>query len=208
MLVHIAHGAITAIRAHRCIEGAAAGSDAAHRFDCRRQLHRAEIIAGVMILATLGVPSLLPLLPCTVVLALVASLVAGHTTWRQSALVAGALVVAVLASRQIEFPLWPVNLSLSAQGTTGLAEEVVSLGWLALFVGVMLAVIVGLLWERVAAGGRDCADLRVGRNAGMGLVRARDGQWRRPGRPVCRSRRLGARQNAQERPIPDPHRVF
>ncbi len=144
MLVHIAHGAVTALRA--AASGVATGSDGAS-FRLPSPARIAELIAGAAILATLAIPSLLPLLPCTVALALVAALVAGHVTWRQSALVAASLIVALLANRQIEFPLWPATLSLFSQGVPNPADSVVSLGWLSLFVGGMLAVILGLLWK-------------------------------------------------------------
>ena len=134
MLVHIAHGAIVAIRgeAHQVT---ATGSDGtsfrvprAARIAESRRGHDDSRDAGHTLILAAFCPALWSWPWCAT------AMVAGHVTWRQSALATAALVVTVLANRQIEFPLLPANFSLFSQAGPNPADLVASLGWLALFV--------------------------------------------------------------------------
>jgi hypothetical protein len=102
MLVHTAHAAIMAIRA-----GFSGRTSTAHGHEL--ELHPAartvEIAGGLLVLLTLGVPALLPLLPWTLAVAILVALVSGRLWWGQSIVAAAALLVAVLANRQIQFPI-------------------------------------------------------------------------------------------------------
>jgi len=82
-----------------------------------------EIISGLLVLATLLVPSFITLLPLAVLISLAAALGAGRVSWRQSAVAAAAFLVAVLAWRQISFPLVPVVLGRSALRSDAVADS-------------------------------------------------------------------------------------
>jgi len=144
MLVHVAHGAIAAIRAGA---SGAAQTLGGVTFRLPMAARVMEVISGVLVLLTLGVPALLPLLPAAVAGALAAGLVAGHLSWRQAIVAVGALLAAFLAYLQIQFPLpllseelnlWPqASGSSDAAGMRALAAAILLQ---AVVLGVMLGV--------------------------------------------------------------------
>jgi GH35 family endo-1,4-beta-xylanase len=144
MLVHIAHGAVAAIRAAWC--GRALGTDG---YVVRLSIisRAVELIAGITVLLTIGIPVLLPLLPISLIVVVCAALVAGHLSWRQSLLAAAALDIAALAHQQIDFPLW-LHAS-DIQGFSGMAWDTITgtqgLGGLAIGLAAVLAVTIAVI---------------------------------------------------------------
>ena len=111
MFVHIAHAAVEAIRV---------GWNGPLRFTPegtllpRSQLVRAaELFAGLLILSTLAIPSLLPVLPLTVLLVTIAAFISGRLSMMQAILAAASLIIALLAYIQIQFPLPFLSTDLS-----------------------------------------------------------------------------------------------
>jgi hypothetical protein len=180
MLVHIAHAAVVGIRAG--ISGRAIGTDG-QPFALSAVARGAELVAGVMVLLTLGVPALLPLLPLTVVVSLGAALVAGHLHWRQSIAAVAALVVALLAHLQIGFPLplFSGKLLVLPHAGGGEGTTVASLGWVAVGLAAAAALAVALVRSAIAravvallafaAGGAMATSLYLREDP------ARDGGW-------------------------------
>jgi hypothetical protein len=141
MLVHIAHGAIAAIRA-----GVAGTTPTAAGQDVRLSpaARLCEILSGVLVLATLGVPALLPLLPITVTLTLAAALLAGHLSWRQSIVAVAALLIVLLAYLQIQFPVPLLSKDVSLLPPTGLSAGAATHRALAALCLIM-ALVLGIL---------------------------------------------------------------
>ena len=102
LFVHIARAAGIAIRAGWTGTTASATGE---RITLQRIPRVAEILGGFLVLATLAIPPLLPLLPLTVAVVTLVALISGRLSWPQAIVVAAALVIAVLAYRQIQFPL-------------------------------------------------------------------------------------------------------
>jgi hypothetical protein len=150
MLVHVAHGAIAAIRAGVSGE---AQTPVGEGFRLPRAARVMEVISGVLVLLTLGVPVLMPLLPAAVLVALAAALVAGHLSWRQAIVVVGALLVAFLAYLQIQFPLPLLSEELNLLPQAGGAPNATGMRALAaaiLLQAVVLGVMLGLARRRGA----------------------------------------------------------
>jgi hypothetical protein len=141
MLVHIAHAAIAAIRAGATgVTQTAAGGDL--RLPPTARL--CEIFAGILVLATLGVPSLLPLLPLTLLVTLATALVAGHLSWRQAAVAVAALLVALLAHVQIQFPVPLLSKDLYLLPHTGRSPDITAFHALAAL-SLLMALAMGIL---------------------------------------------------------------
>jgi GH35 family endo-1,4-beta-xylanase len=141
MLVYIAHAAVAAIRAGWTGH---ALSDSGDAHDLSLPLRIAEFSCGCLVLATLGIPWLLPLLPLTLLVALAVALAGGHLSWRQAVVAAAALLVALLAWRQIDFPLpglsrWPWVAGAIGDGSA------LGLGVFALCAACALAILVATL---------------------------------------------------------------
>jgi GH35 family endo-1,4-beta-xylanase len=140
LFVHIAHAAVIAIRAGWTGETAGAAGE---RVVLRRIPRIAEIVGGVLVLATLTIPPLLPLLPLTVAVVTIVALVSGRLSWGQAIVVAGSLVIAIQAYRPIQFPLPFVSAErhwFSAAGAPGPGASL-AIGALltALFFAVLIA---------------------------------------------------------------------
>jgi hypothetical protein len=139
MLVHIAHGAIMAVR----VGAAGVARTAVGEVRLSRVVRGCEILAGVLVLATLGVPSLLLLLPVTVLVALVTAVVGGHVSWRQATVTVGALLVALLAHVQIQFPLPLLSKGLKLVPEAGFVSGMMGLDGLAVL-SLVMALVVGI----------------------------------------------------------------
>jgi GH35 family endo-1,4-beta-xylanase len=144
MLVHIAHAAVVAIRAGWRGTAEAADGRSVRLPWAGRAL---EILAGAVVLATLAVPSLLPLLPVALVLAAAGALAAGRLSWRQGAAAGLGIVLAVYAHVRIGFPV-PLlaggeGVGLLPHGMPGLGANVETLGWLALAAAAIFAGFIG-----------------------------------------------------------------
>ncbi len=145
MLVHVAHGAIAAIRAGAAGE---AHTPAGETFRLPSFACGCEIISGILVLLTLGVPSLLPLLPLAVVVALAAALIAGHLSWRQAIVAVASLLVVFLAFLQTQFPLpfFSAALNLLPQATVSpAAAHMRYLAAAILLLAVTLGIMLGLV---------------------------------------------------------------
>ncbi|HUO10383.1 MAG TPA: endo-1,4-beta-xylanase [Phycisphaerae bacterium] len=139
MFVHIAHAAMEAIRVGWT--GRALTPDSS-MLPLSKPVRAAELLAGVMILATLGVPSLLPLLPLTVLVVTIAAFISGRLSILQAIIAAASLVIAVLAYLQIQFPL-PF---LSSDFTVAPHEWLTNgLAWFSLLTALVFAILLSVL---------------------------------------------------------------
>jgi endo-1,4-beta-xylanase len=143
LFVHIAHAAVIAIRAGWT---GATASATGERITLARLPRAAEMIGGLLVLATLVIPPLLPLLPLTVAVVTIVALISGRLSWPQAIVVAGALVIALLAYRQIQFPLPFLSPEVNwfPHGTSGGPE--VGLALAALLAAVFFSILIA--WTR------------------------------------------------------------
>ncbi len=107
----------------------------------------------MLVIATLLVPALEGLLPVTVLVTVLVGVVAGRISWRQSAIAAAGLLVAVLAWRQIDFPLLPAGFSgAGARGAASVqsasAADLRLLGSAAILAAISLAAAVRFIRHR------------------------------------------------------------
>ena len=140
MLVHIAHAAVAGLRAGFTGQALAPNGQL---FRLPPPARIAEAAASLFVLATLAIPAFLPLLPLTLLVGLIAALVAGHLHWRQSIIAVAALVIALLAHRQIQFPLpfFSANLLTLPQTAAVIASAV---GWAAIFAAAGFGLFIAL----------------------------------------------------------------
>ncbi len=165
MLIHIAHGAVAAIRGglarapERDAETEDEEDDWARPFYARI----ADIVAGSLILATLVIPSFLPLLPLTLLLATIAALLAGHLSWRQAIVSVAILWVVALAFLRIDFQIPFLSRDLSLFAPAGSAPAGVHLLAVAvLFIAAMAATLLAIIPRRALRAGIAAAALLVG----------------------------------------------
>lgn len=146
MLVHTAHAAVMAIRAG--FSGRAPTAHG-HELELRPAARIVEILGGLLVLLTLGVPALLPLLPWTLAFAILVALISGRLWWGQSIVAAAALLLAILANRQIQFAI-PGLPGAAAGDWLGVDKGHWSalLAWLPLLTAVILAITATLLKKR------------------------------------------------------------
>ena len=139
MFVHIAHAAVEAIRVGW--NGRALTPDGS-LLPLSKTVRAAELFAGILILSTLAIPSLLPVLPLTVLLVTIAAFISGRLSIMQGILAGTSLVIAVLAYKQIQFPLPLLSTDLSLLPHEWLAS---SLAWAALLSAAAFAILLSLL---------------------------------------------------------------
>jgi GH35 family endo-1,4-beta-xylanase len=145
MLVHIAYGAVEAIRAGIAgrVRVPAEGAESWQPMTLAARI--AEGLTGVLVLLTLGVPTFLPLLPLTVLAVVIAALVSGRLSITQTLVAVASLVVAVLAWRQIHFAIPLLSDELSLWPRQWSHDAIV----LTMFIGAIVAAITVALLRRL-----------------------------------------------------------
>ncbi|HEY4328454.1 MAG TPA: DUF6798 domain-containing protein, partial [Phycisphaerae bacterium] len=144
MLVHIAHGAIAALRAGITGE-TASPSETTIRLAMPARI--AEVVAGLLVLASVAVPTLLPLLPYSLLAALIAALIAGHLSWRQAIVAVSALLLVLLAFLQIQFPIPGLTrgLTLLPQAGAPAGQNLHTLAFVVVGIASLLCLLLALL---------------------------------------------------------------
>ncbi len=137
-LISIAHAAVNSLRI------AFTGS-LADDLTLRRLPRFAELLSGTLILATLVVPPLLPLLPLTVAIAALTAIISGRLSWLQALVVSAALLIALLAYRQIQFPLPLLSSSLNNFSPTTTMDPAIALALLALTAAILFTILLACL---------------------------------------------------------------
>ncbi|HVX86972.1 MAG TPA: endo-1,4-beta-xylanase [Phycisphaerae bacterium] len=142
MLIHIAHASVMAIRAGWTGQASRTATDS---ITLALPARIAEITGGIFVLLTLAIPALLPLLPAALAVALIVALISGRLWWGQALIAAAALIIALLAYLQINFPLPGLSHDwLGAQPGHWHAP----LAWLPLLLAIALALTAALTRRR------------------------------------------------------------
>ncbi|MGN6368307.1 MAG: endo-1,4-beta-xylanase [Phycisphaerae bacterium] len=139
MFVHIAHAAVEGIRVGW--KGRALTPDGS-MLPLSGLVRGAEVFAGILVLMTLAVPSLLPLLPLTVLVVTIAAFISGRLSMTQAILAGGSLIVAILAYKQIQFPVPLLSTDLSLLPHEWLTSR---LAWSALGAATLFAILLSVL---------------------------------------------------------------
>jgi hypothetical protein len=147
MLVHIAHGAAAAIRGGLARRPERGGDTADEDWNRPLPARIADVCAGVLVLATLLIPSFLPLLPVTLLAAVIAALIAGHLSWQQAVLCAAVLQLVLLAALRIDFPLVAGARELFSSGAAA-QGEIRTLAISAILIAGIAALLLSLTRER------------------------------------------------------------
>jgi uncharacterized membrane protein len=146
MLVHIAYGAVEAIRSS--IAGRVRVPVRGNEQESWQTLNPAarvlEILAGVFVLLTLGAPTLISLLPYTIVAVVIAALASARLSPMQALAAVGSLVVAILANRHIQFPIPLLSDKVSLLPSRWVED---SLFYLMLAAAAVAAILIAL-WKK------------------------------------------------------------